>query len=112
MSAGKIEWGAGTPGPWEIHDGANSHVFDGRIQAGEKCIAFVECETNDDADMPMVSPSIDARAIAEVPAMVQALRAIQHSVQQGMMPGNDYRRELRLSQNICAAILARIDGEG
>jgi hypothetical protein len=56
--------GAHTKGPWTIAEGANSHVFDGRLcPASDEnvTIAFVDLDT------------ADARLIASAPDLLEAL---------------------------------------
>jgi len=57
-----------TPGPWVIREGANSHVFDGRLSPTsdeDATIAFVDLDTP------------DARLIAAAPDLAEALREIE-----------------------------------
>lgn len=45
---------------------------------------------------------------AEAPAMAEALREIAHSMKQAKVLGNDWKREIELTSNIVASLLARI----
>jgi hypothetical protein len=62
--------GAHTKGPWTIAEGANSHVFDGRLcPANDEnvTIAFVDLDT------------ADAHLIASAPDLLEALTALYAS---------------------------------
>ena len=101
----KIEWHLnGTPGPWYAdhesvmaanpwddsdHDVMTSAVYPGGYTR------------NGDADE--IRRQTNARAIAEVPAMVQALRDVER-----IMPIDDPERDALV--NTILTILARIDG--
>lgn len=47
-------------------------------------------------------------AAVEAPAMAEALREIAHSMKQAKVLGNDWKREIELTSNIVASLLARI----
>jgi hypothetical protein len=55
-----------TPGPWRVERGANSHLFDGIVCAGDEGIAFVGMDDD--------GPSPNARLIAAAPALYEALK--------------------------------------
>jgi hypothetical protein len=109
--ADKIEWGAGTVGPWAVAKKSSRKVTSSgvvicnavlRNQGGPKHKAFLKEEEEAEAN---------ARAIAEVPAMVQVLRKAQTICQHifaDVLNANDDEDAL---MDEIYAVLARIDGE-
>lgn len=67
-----------TPGPWHFEGGANSHIFDGRVMAGEQCIAFVDGETVDHDDRQEVEfiPTADALLICAAPDLLALVEKV------------------------------------
>lgn len=60
-----------TPGPWVIREGANSHLFDGRLSPksdADETIAFVDLE------------GPNARLIAASPDLLEALEHARHTL--------------------------------
>jgi hypothetical protein len=107
----KIEWG-GTPGPWNFMVGG-WQAFINAPDAGWFQLASVIVEVEEQHGLES-SPEgeTNARAIAEVPAMVQALRGLISGLEQ-RFPGSDLGQSLYFADAVKArAILARIDGGG
>ena len=93
----KIEW-AGVPGPWvALKTATKARGFD--------VVTKWDARVCSVTDFRSESGDITRRAITEVPAMVQALRAVS-----SMLPDR-YRSDAELRREI-ASILARIDGKG
>jgi hypothetical protein len=92
--------GAHTKGPWTIAEGANSHVFDGRLcPASDEnvTIAFVDLDT------------ADARLIASAPELLEALRSLlSHDEQDAGCIPTDAHLD---AQNDARAAIARATGE-
>lgn len=64
---------AHTPGPWRVLPGANSHLFEGRLMAGDTCIAFVDAErVGDDWDEANAVPSANAHLMTAGPDLLAA----------------------------------------
>jgi hypothetical protein len=91
MSA--IEWGAGTDGPWVIVETPDYAEI--RSANNTSPVALVGIST------------ADARAIAEVPAMVHFIRQIEAGYRNKAV--GSVEREV---SSIARAILARVDGSG
>ena len=65
---------AATPGSWIIEGGANSHLFEARIMAGDECVAFADGDIERGEDDDVFTPSTNARFIATfAPPTVLAL---------------------------------------
>jgi hypothetical protein len=77
-----------TPGPWRVERGANSHLFDGIVCAGDEGIAFV--------DMDDDGPSPNARLIAAAPALYEALKEIAIDL---LLMRNHIRIEIQAGQD-------------
>ena len=99
----KIIWHPhGTPGPWAYETGPS---MSGRHHAvypdGDEGPMICECYQGSESEQES-----NARVIAEVPAMVQALRALTSTFDGGGRTGDASKviSDMR-------AILARIDGE-
>jgi hypothetical protein len=87
-----------TPGPWRVERGANSHLFDGIVCAGDEGIAFVDI--NDDG------PSPNARLIAAAPALYEALVYAVSWIEE--LPRKNASHAMRDDhlQELCAALAA------
>lgn len=96
--AEKNEWG-GTAGPW--HVGGNLAL----IIYAEDGYAIADAKTYHGRHGGIPVAQANARAIAEVPAMVQALRELEAALTRDMGAGY-------AGVALIQAILARIDGEG
>ena len=89
-----------TPGPWRVERGANSHLFDGIVCAGDEGIAFV--------DMDDDGPSPNARLIAAAPALYEALKEAHGVLRDyitaaGPIDGVDRRLLLQITAALAAA---------
>ncbi len=58
---------------------------------------------------PLDGPN--ANLIAAAPSMFDALAQIKHSIGQARVPGNDWKRELALIENLASEALAKARGE-
>ena len=98
----KIEWG-GTPGPWWVGEVDNLNTFFPYVEGEEGGVADI------DVGYPNDEPETNARAIAEVPAMVALIR---ETVERYGKPGGPWNvpSEPGSWLDQARAILARIDG--
>lgn len=71
------------------------------------------CESNGKfiANAPLTASKLE-KAEALNAELVNALKQINHSMKQARIYGNDYRRELELSENISSAALAHSEKGG
>jgi hypothetical protein len=108
----RIDWGAGTPGPWRqrtsdgIAEELAGHTQIDAPDAGWYSLAQVVTE-HDDSGFNFsrtAEGQANARAIAEVPAMVAALRGLVNAF------GGSPPDWLQAEYDAAAAVLARIDG--
>lgn len=106
----KIHWG-GTEGPWVAREDETSPGYF-PIKSGITNVCIMQ-QRNSDMGMP-TDPTrkqcqTNARAIAEVPAMVRALQELLEVLERELSEegGRDYLPE----ELNAIAILARIDGE-
>jgi hypothetical protein len=98
-----IEWG-GVPGPWKQghHIGPSNRLIYAELRDGGTPTIATVFDTSDCSEETHRQYVLSYRAIAEVPAMVQALRAIVHMQPRTFAQDHWFQK--------ARAILARIDG--
>lgn len=62
-----------------------------------------------DETMDLALTAWNTRAVNSHHDLIEALRAIKHSIGQAHKPGNDWRRELALIENLTDAILTKAE---
>jgi hypothetical protein len=61
-------------------------------------------------EMEGEEPSQEFKTLTAAPDLLEALKAVNHSVKQGQISGNDWRRELCLCENITTRAIAKAEG--
>jgi hypothetical protein len=112
----KIEWGAGTPGPWHRNRHFNGTTVSPTGPDWREQSAIAVCVSAGTRNLE--EAKANARAVAEVPAMVQALRAARQFITNGIefgyiqMPDPATPDSAHDTLPMIEAVLRNIDGEG
>lgn len=94
-----------TPLPWTFEAGVEDNEGEFYVcHAGTVCTETTVCNPRNEANARLIVHAVNSHH-----DLIEALRAIKHSIGQARKPGNDWRRELALIENLADAILTKAE---